>query len=194
MRNNNHKNNYHNDYHYDPEDPEEVHEDLGEEGFEESSPEDCETLRKKNEQLQKQADDYLDSLQRERASFANFKRRIEQDNAEAYERALGDATKFFLPVVDDLERALRNKPTDSADKSWMDGIDLILQKLLKTMENRGITPLPVQPGDTFDPIDQEAVTHEEHDGFTDGQVIEVVQTGYKHKDRIIRPAMVRVAK
>ena len=140
------------------------------------------------------ANEYLDSLQRERASFANYKRRIDQENALMADRLLGDHVKLFLPVVDDLERALKNAPSDPNFSGWVSGIDLILKKLLKTLESRNVSPIELKPGDLFDPLNQEAISHEENDRFSDGQIIEVVQTGYQLKDRIIRPALVRVAK
>ena len=138
--------------------------------------------------------EYLDSLQRERASFANYKRRIDQENAAMAERLLGDHVKLFLPVVDDLERALKNAPSNPEFSGWVAGIDLILKKLLKTLENQNVSVIALKPGDLFDPLNQEAISHEENDRFSDGQIIEVVQTGYQLKDRIIRPALVRVAK
>ena len=144
--------------------------------------------------LQKQNEDYLDSLQRERASFANYKRRIDLDNASFAERLLAEHVKFFLPVADDLERSLQHRPEDPDCASWISGIELILQKLLKTLAAKDVRPLDLKPGDMFDPNTQEAVTHEDNDTYTDGQIIEVVQTGYQIKDRVIRPALVRVAK
>ncbi|HNZ16019.1 MAG: nucleotide exchange factor GrpE [Anaerolineaceae bacterium] len=155
---------------------------------------DLAALQAENEELRKQNEDYLDSLQRERASFANYKRRVDLDNASFADRLLGDHVKFFLPVVDDLERALLHRPEDPDCDSWISGIDLILQKLLKALEAKDVHPLDLKPGDLFDPNTQEAVTHEENDNYTDGQIIEVVQTGYQIKDRVIRPALVRVAK
>ena len=138
--------------------------------------------------------EYLDSLQRERASFANYKRRIDQENAAMAERLLGDHVKLFLPVVDDLERALKNAPSNPEFSGWVAGIDLILKKLLKTLENQNVSVIALKPGDLFDPLNQKAISHEENNRFSDGQIIEVVQTGYQLKDRIIRPALVRVAK
>lgn len=140
------------------------------------------------------ADEYLDSLQRERASFANYKRRIDQENSAMADRLLGDHIKLFLPVMDDLERALNHTPSDPDCANWISGIELIRKKLLKTLEVQNVTVINLQPGDLFDPLNQEAITHEENDQFTDGQIIEVVQTGYQIQDRVIRPALVRVAK
>ena len=144
--------------------------------------------------LQARVDEYLDSLQRERASFANYKRRIDQENAAMAERLLGEHVRIFLPVVDDLERALEHAPTDPDCANWIAGVELILKKLLSTLEKQNVTVIDLKPGDLFDPNNQEAVTHEENENFTDGQIIEVVQTGYQLKERIIRPALVRVAK
>ena len=140
------------------------------------------------------ADEYLDSLQRERASFANYKRRVDQENALLADRLLGDHIKIFLPVMDDLERALNHTPSDPNCANWISGIELIRKKLLKTLEAQNITAIDLKPGDLFDPLNQEAITHEENDQFSDGEIIEVLQTGYQLKERIIRPALVRVAK
>ena len=153
-----------------------------------------EALQSECESLKAQSAEYLDSLQRERASFANYKKRVDQDNALVYDNALADLIKAFLPVVDDLERALKNSPSDPETDPWISGIALILQKLMKTLQAKGVSVLNVQPGDAFDPAVHEAVTHEENPVFSDSQVIEVVQNGYKLKDRVIRPALVRVAK
>lgn len=153
-----------------------------------------EVLQKENEELKTQCAEYLDSLQRERANFTNYKRRIDQENATIYDRSLVETVKIFLPVVDDLERALKNKPAESTDGQWINGIELILQKLQQSLKSKGIVPLVVEPGDLFDPRFHEAISHEENEQFSDGQVIEAVQPGYKLKDIIIRPALVRVAK
>ena len=141
-----------------------------------------------------EAAEYLDCLQRERASFANYKRRIDLENAAMADRLLAEHVKFFLPVVDDLERALNHPPVDPDCANWIVGIDLIRKKLLTTLEAQNVIPIDLKPGDLFDPVNQEAVTHEENDRFSDGEIIEVLQTGYQLKDRVIRPALVRVAK
>ncbi len=160
---------------------------------EEETP-DLASLQAEIDDLRKQNEEFLDSLQRERASFANYKRRVDLDNASYAERLLAEHVRFFLPVADDLERSLQHLPEDPDCASWIAGIELVLQKLLKSLEAKDVRPLDLKPGDMFDPNLQEAVTHEENDTYTDGQIIEVVQTGYQIKDRVIRPALVRVAK
>ncbi len=151
-------------------------------------------LKEENEKLKSQAAENLEGLQRERASFANFKRRMEQDAMAVYDNSLADHVKPFLPVVDDLERAIKHQPIDPEVQQWSAGLELILQKLLKTLSDQGVQVIDVKPGDAFDPNTQEAITHEKSEGFEDGQVIEPVQTGYKLKEKIIRPTLVRVAK
>lgn len=140
------------------------------------------------------ADSYLEDLQRERASFANYKRRIDQDNLLVADIEFARSVSAFLPVVDDLELALKNQPGNSECQAWAKGIELILQKLRNTLAKHNVEVLDIAPGDEFDPNYQEALTHEEDETYQDGQIIEVVLTGYKLKDRIIRPASVRVAK
>lgn len=153
-----------------------------------------EGMQKEIADLQAQSDEYLAGLQRERADFANYKRRIDQENNNTFSNALAVLVKPFLVVIDDLERALKFRPEDMALKPWADGIALVLQKLMQTLESQGIKRIQINPGDAFDPLITEAVTHEENPDFEDGQIIEVLQAGYKIKDRIIRPALVRVAK
>lgn len=151
-------------------------------------------LKGESEKVKEEAAENLEGLQRERASFANFKRRMEQDAMAVYDNSLADHVKPFLPVIDDLERAIKHQPISPEVQQWCIGLELIVQKLLKTLNELGVEALEVKPGDLFDPNTQEAITHEEAEGFEDGQVIEPVQTGYKVKDKIIRPTLVRVAK
>ncbi len=73
----------------------------------------------------------------------------DQDNALVYDNALADLIKAFLPVVDDLERALKNSPSDPETDPWISGIALILQKLMKTLQAKGVSVLNVQPGDAI---------------------------------------------
>ncbi len=102
--------------------------------------------------------------------------------------------KIFLSVSDDIERALNNDPKENELSSWVNGIELIHQKLMNQMKNQGVERMDVKPGEQFDPNRHEAITQEEHPEYEDGQIIEVVQPGYQISDRIIRPAMVRVAR
>lgn len=145
-------------------------------------------------ELRAKVDDYLYCLQRERADFANYKRRTDEERSRYSEKLLGDHVRLFLPVIDDLELALNHVPSDPDCASWIDGIAMIHKKLLSSLEQQNVIVIDLKPGDLFDPNNQEAITHEEDENYTDGQIIEVVRTGYQLNDRIIRPASVRVAK
>jgi molecular chaperone GrpE len=145
------------------------------------------------ENIQAQADEYLDGWQRARAEFANYKRRTEREQAEARDRIAGNTLVRFLGVMDDLERALKDRPSDGEAASWSEGIELIHRKLSALVIAEGVEEILAE-GTSFDPVLHEALSHEESDDHGEGQVIEVVQRGYRMGDRVLRPALVRVAK
>jgi molecular chaperone GrpE len=151
-------------------------------------------LRQQFEEAQAQADEYLDDLRRERAAFQNYKKRQENERAELRQAALAGVLLQILPVVDDLERALEAIPEDQTDQPWVGGVTLIQRKLLTTLEGFGVAPVGAEPGQPFDPFVHEAVSYEEHKDHQEGQIIAVVQNGYKLGQRTLRPARVRVAK
>ncbi len=151
-------------------------------------------LEKELESLQAQVEEQQDGWLRTRADFDNYKKRVQRDSARGYQDAMASTVRTFLAVADDLERALKDKPQDQQVTGWVDGIELIYQKLINQMKNQGVERMDVNPGDTFDPNIHEAITQEEHSEFSDGQIIDVVQPGYRISDRIVRPAMVRVAR
>ena len=142
----------------------------------------------------KEVDLQTDQHLRTRADFDNYKKRILRDSTRSYQNAMASILKIFLGAADDLERALKNKPTKNELENWFNGIELIHQKLINQMKNQGVEQMEIKPGDAFNPNFHEAITQEDHEEFSDGQIIEIVQPGYRISDRIIRPAMVRVAK
>lgn len=146
------------------------------------------------EQLTAQAAENLDGWQRARAEFANYKRRVEAERTELAASAGAEALKRVLPAVDDFERAMQTRPDDLNDHPWVNGVLMVQRKLNAALEQSGITPIATSPGDTFDPNVHEAITHEDSDQFTSEQIIGEVQRGYKIGDRVLRPAMVRVAR
>ena len=152
-----------------------------------------EDLHTKLEELEKKASEYLDGWQRSRAEFANYKKRIEREQAQTYQNAAGSVLKKFLEVADDLERALKNRPQDQEGAEWAQGIELIYRKILAIMESEGITVMNLD-GQFFDPNFHEAISHEDVEGYQEGQIIEVVKQGYLLGDRVLRPALVRVAR
>ena len=169
-------------------------------GTEESQPmvgltfNEYDAMEKEIEALRKDFEDQTDQYIRARADFDNYKKRILRDSTRSYQDAMASILKIFLCAADDLERALKNRPTTKELENWFNGIELIHQKLINQMKNQGVEQMEIKPGDAFDPNFHEAITQENHEDFSDGQIIEVVQPGYRISDRIIRPAMVRVAK
>jgi molecular chaperone GrpE len=141
-------------------------------------------------EAESKAAEYLDGWQRARAEFMNYKNRNERDQALTFEMMRAQNIKKFLPVIDDLERALANRPAEA--EAWVSGIELVYRKLLAVLDSEGVKRIEAV-GESFDPNLHEAISMEPGDGFESGQVIGVVQQGYKLGDRVIRPAMVRVA-
>lgn len=155
--------------------------------------EEVEKLQKELDEIRSKADEYLDGWQRARAEFANYKKRVDRDQAQTYQVAAGNIVRRFLDVLDDLERALKNRPQNGDGAVWAEGIELIYRKLLTMLEGEGVKPMEIE-NDFFDPNLHEAVVSEENSEYESGQIIEVIRQGYTLGDRIIRPAMVRVAR
>lgn len=151
-------------------------------------------LEKEIETLRKEIDDQTDQHLRARADFENYKKRLLRDSSKSREEGVISALKIFLDAADDLELALKNRPAASELDNWFSGIELIHQKMINQMNNQGVERMEIEPGDEFDPNSHEAITQEDHEEFSDGQIIEVIQPGYRISDRVIRPAKVRVAK
>jgi molecular chaperone GrpE len=140
-------------------------------------------------EAESKASEYKDGWTRSQAEFQNYKKRIERDNALIYANMKGDIIKKVLPALDDLERALQNRPADDA---WAGGIELIARKLQNILESEGVKRIEAK-GTAFDPNFHEAITHEPSEEVESGHVIDVVQNGYMLGERVIRPALVRVA-
>lgn len=139
------------------------------------------------------ANEYLEGWQRARAEFANYKKRVERDQSLAYQNAAGSILKRYLEVIDDMERALKNRPQSGEGVAWSEGVELIYRKLLNLLDSEGVKPMQTA-GQVFDPTQHEAITLEDNPDYESGQIIEVVQQGYLLGERVLRPALVRVAK
>lgn len=150
-------------------------------------------LKEELESVKSQADEYLDGWQRARAEFANYKKRTDREQQELRSRIAGETISRYLGVVDDLERALRERPADGDAAAWAEGIELIYRKLVTLLESEGVYRIAAD-GQEFDPNLHEALSHEESSDHREGQVIEVIQPGYRMGERVLRPALVRVAK
>ena len=143
--------------------------------------------------LKQQSDEFSDGWQRERAEFANYRKRVARDQEQERLNFRIDIIKRYLVVHDDFERALAHIPPEFNGHPWLDGVQLIYQKLKNLLDGEGIQPIPAE-NTAFNPELHEAISHEENPDFESEQIIEVVQQGYAIGDRVIRPALVRVAK
>ncbi|HZJ23144.1 MAG TPA: nucleotide exchange factor GrpE [Anaerolineales bacterium] len=146
-------------------------------------------LKRQLEEAEVKASGYKDSWLRSQAEFQNYKKRLDRDNELMYVSMKGDIIKKVLPALDDLERALQNR---TAGDAWANGIELIARKLQNILESEGVKRIEAE-GEEFNPHFHEAISHEHNEDFESGHVIAVVQNGYMFGERVIRPALVRVA-
>ena len=147
-------------------------------------------LKERVAQLEKEATEYKDQWLRAAADYKNFKRRTELERSDLIRGASAGLLLKLLPVVDDLERALGSVTPDVAATPWYAGFKLIPQKLQTVLESEGVTPIDAV-GQEFDPNFHEAVIYEATPG-QDGKVVAELQRGYKLRDRVLRPTMVKV--
>ena len=143
------------------------------------------------QKLKEERDALLDRLARLQAEFENARKRAAKEQQEFKDFAIADAIRALLPVVDSFERALRS----SADQptEFRGGIELIYKQLRDALNKLGVLVIPAV-GTVFDPRVHEAIEMVDRTDVPDHQVIEELQRGYKLKDRLLRPAMVKVAR
>lgn len=162
----------------------------------EAGAEDSQQLQQLEQELEKaqaQGREYFEGWQRERADFSNYKRRVERDQQMLGQSLKIDVIKKYLSVVDDLERALKARPTEGPAAAWSNGIELIYRKLTSMLEAEGVLRIPAET-EEFNPSRHEAISYEDSPDHASNEIIEVVQQGYTLGDRVIRPALVRVAR
>jgi molecular chaperone GrpE len=140
--------------------------------------------------LRAERDSLLDRLARAQADFENARKRASREQQEFRDYALADAIKVLLPVLDSFERALQ---TSTEKSEFRNGVELIYKQLQDGLQKLGLRPIPAL-GELFDPRFHEAVEMVDTREAEDHQVIDELQRGYKLKDRLLRPAMVRVAR
>jgi molecular chaperone GrpE len=142
--------------------------------------------------LQRERDDYKDRLLRKSAEFDNYRKRIERERREQADQSVVDLLQDLLLIVDDFDRALTVDAGDSGN-AYRKGVELIHGKLHDLLRKQGITPI-ASLGTDFDPNLHQAVMHEESPEHREGEVIGELRKGYMMNDRLLRPAMVKVAK
>lgn len=150
-------------------------------------------LAQKLAAAEQQAEEYLDNWRRSVAELSNARKRMLREMEEFSRSASERVLEKLLPVLDDLDRALGAAPEDPADAEWVNGIRMIQRKLQGVLEGEGLVQIPAV-GEQFDPELHHAVTHEETPGYSDGTIIAEVAKGYRLRDKVLRPTMVRVAK
>ena len=142
--------------------------------------------------LQRERDDYKDRWLRKSAEFDNYRKRIERERREQADQAVVDLLQQLLLIVDDFDRALTVDAGDSGN-AYRKGVELIHGKLHDLLRKQGVTPIEAVGAD-FDPNLHQAVVHEESPDHREGEVIGELRKGYMMNDRLLRPAMVKVAK
>ena len=142
------------------------------------------------QKVKAERDTLLDRLARVQAEFENARRRAAKEQQDFRDFAMADAIKSLLPVVDNFERALQSK-SEAAD--FRAGVELIYKQLRDVLAKLGVQPIEAK-GKQFDPHVHEAIEMVETPDAADHEVLEEWQRGYKYKDRLLRPAMVKVAK
>jgi molecular chaperone GrpE len=142
------------------------------------------------ERLRVERDTLLDRLARAQAEFDNARKRAAKEQQDFRDYAQVDTIKTILPVLDSFERALQSFPQKS---EFRNGVDLIYKQLQDALAKLGVRPVPTE-GEQFDPRYHEAVEMVDTEDAKDHEVLDELQRGYKLKDRLLRPAMVRVAR
>lgn len=150
-----------------------------------------EDLQRVLDQTREQSDEHLRGLQRTAADFANYRRRVEEDREGLAQFSTALLIGKLLAVLDDFDRALASVPAETHE-GWVDGVRLVERKLRNLLEAEGVTQIEAL-GKPFDPNLHEAVVHEETAEYPDNQVIGELQRGYRLRDRVLRPSLVRVA-
>ena len=137
-------------------------------------------------------EEYKDGWQRERAQFANYKRRAETEQREARGRGAEEAVMKMLPVIDDFERVMQVVPEELSGNPWFKGIELAVSKIEKVLADLQIEQID-PTGELFDPTRHEAIGLEETEAVPSGHVSTTLQKGYVSGGRVLRAALVRVA-
>jgi len=155
----------------------------------EGEPGELDGLQTRLEDAERERDEYLDSLQRLKADFENYRKRAARDQASFAARASEALVKELLPILDDLERALEAAELHE-EATLEEGVALVHRSLVQTLQKQGLEP--IETNGRFDPHVHEALLSQPSEA-EEGSVIDVLQKGYRLGDRVLRPARVVVA-
>lgn len=148
----------------------------------------AEAFQAELEKLQKDLEETKDQYQRMLAEYANYKRRTEQEKEQLGHFTRGEMLKALLPSLDNLERAV-DAP---AGEEYKKGVDMVIDQFRQALKDMGLTEIPAE-NQPFDPEVHHAVMREDADGVEPDTITQVFQKGYKYGDKVLRPAMVKVA-
>ena len=144
-------------------------------------------------ELQRQRDEYYDRLLRKTAEFDNYRKRTERERQALGDAAAANVIEELLPLMDNLDRALKAEAGLEGAEAYRRGVELIHEQLGTILHKRGVRAIEAVGAD-FDPYYHQAVSHEPAEGRREGEVIEEFRRGYMLGDRLLRPSMVKVAK
>lgn len=154
---------------------------------------DIEQLQGELAASQAKADEYLAGLQRERAEFANYRRRTTEEREATLGLASEDLIRKVLALADDFDLAIDARPEAIAADPWVEGVEAIDRKLRALLESEGVTQIDASAGRPFDPREHEAIATVPGTGHDEGEIVEEIRRGYRLRDKIVRPALVAVA-
>ncbi|WP_091611913.1 nucleotide exchange factor GrpE [Marinococcus luteus] len=172
-------------------------EELTEEDVEILDPEDVEEDELEEEsgsreaELQKEIEEWKNRALRAQADLENVRRRAKAEKEEDAKYRVQPLAEELLPVMDNFERAMQTQPDNESVQSFIDGMAMVYNQFRTALEQQGVEEIPAQ-GEYFDPTIHQAVMQADEEGFESNQIVEEMQKGYRLKDRVLRPSMVKV--
>ncbi len=149
---------------------------------------------KKQEELEQKLGETVQDLQRTRADFENYRKRVESEKESARTIGKTQAVLKLLPVIDNIERAIAHTPDDIKDHVWVKSVANLVKHLEKSLDGLDLKRISAKPGDAFDPLTHEAIQFDEESEGEHEVIAEELQSGYTLSGEVIRPAMVKVTR
>ena len=149
---------------------------------------------KKQDELEQQIGELTQDLQRTRADFENYRKRVESEKTASYQHGRAAAISKLLSIVDDIERAVTHLPKELADNTWAKGVAGLTKKLENSLDKLGVKRITSKPGTTFDPSLHDAIQMDEDAEGETEVIAEELQAGYTLEGESLRPAMVKVTR
>ncbi len=149
---------------------------------------------KKQDELEQQIAELTQDLQRTRADFENYRKRVEVEKTQAREAGQSAAVMKLLPVIDNIERAIAHVPEELVDNKWAQGVTALVKNLDKALNGLSVKRIDAKPGTAFDPDFHDAIQMDEDAEGEHEVVAEELQAGYTLAGRPVRPAMVKVTR